>query len=294
MNRPQSRVRLSLKIPGARCPIKTVMPPMYTNFKYANEGRESMHSCPSSFVRIYLYRTPGLREEQREACSKEITARKDKCMKTQCRYNSCDNIGDWYGSLNGTSLDTVVQKTKYVMDPDNNIASRSKEHILQLCFYHPETGYIFNMELGYSMDSTGRFNVLSVAMSRAAPLNPFFSAKEWVHFFLNIFTCIFVLYEGIKAWFTMQEYRKEEKEDRDGHTMVLSFEDYVFAFITAIASFISFCSTVAFSFYVFFNCNRNLESIESWLCFSFGAANITGSIALIFWILAFFGKLRFQ
>ena len=92
----------------------------------------------------------------------------------------CDNIGDWYGSLNGTSLDTVVQKTKYVMDPDNNIASRSKEYILQLCFYHPETGYIFIV--GYSMDNTGRFNVLSVAMSRAAP--PFFSAKSKPHAYL--------------------------------------------------------------------------------------------------------------
>ena len=94
----------------------------------------------------------------------------------------------------------------------------------------------------------------------------------------------------------MIEYRKEVKKSRDGHriSMILSFEDYMFALMTVIACFTTFASTCYFSFYVFFNSKRNLESIESWLCFSFGAANIIGSIALIFWIFVFFGKLRFQ
>ena len=89
------------------------------------------------------------------------------------------------------------------MDPDNNIVFPNWQISLYLGFYHVESGYIFNMELAYKLDDTGRYNILTYYMSRAAPLNPFFGPKETLHFILNIATTIFVIYTCVACGITI-------------------------------------------------------------------------------------------
>ena len=190
------------------------MPTAYSEFKYQNDNKEKLKGCPTYALSTYIYRTKGLRNEHAE-CSEEKEARRGKCREQECaaktpvlkkgvfgdfwtRASTCDDIGDWIGAVNGTTIKTAKAKLEYIMEPKNGIVFPAAYLNLYTDFYHPESGYFFNMELAYHIDETGRYHINYSAMSRATPLNPFHGLRQYCHFAIVIMTTIFCIYEFTK------------------------------------------------------------------------------------------------
>jgi hypothetical protein len=289
-----SFLKYYIRTPRVECHTKPTIPSLYSKFEYANEGKERLHDCHQfDELNVYIFRTDGLRDEESK-CTENSIPRKGKCRKESCVLAHCDNIGDWYGNLNGTSIHTATKKIEYIMDPDNNIVFLPSQMALYLAFYHVESGYLFNMELAYQLDDTGRYSVLSYYMSRAAPLNPFYGPREIAHFILHTVTTILVIYECIKALSLLFSYIVQYIKDPDSHAIEISFEDFTFAAITCVACVVTLWSALLYFFFVIRSSNLTLDVTENYVCGGFFASNLFASWGLVFWILVFFGKLRFQ
>ena len=83
-------------------------------------------------------------------------------------------------------------------------------------------------------------------------------------------------------------------KDPDSHAIEISFEDFTFATITCVACGFTLSSALFFLHFVIITSHLTLDVVENEVVPLFTYSNLLASWALMFWILVFFGKLRFQ
>eukprot|EP00942_MAST-04A_sp_MAST-4A-sp1_P002883 g2883.t1 len=283
------------------------MPKVYANFSYDIDKlpKDCGHKVE---LPIYIFRTKGLRNEQKKLCAAVAVALKNKCTDNhKCydytnldlgehahEYNGisetyCDSYGDWNGTLNGTSLNTANKKLTYLMAQENKIAFQSEEITLSVGFYHPQSGYFFSMELGYKRVRSGRYELDTTRQSRAAPVS--ISISEALHVLLNFITLIFTSIYICKSAFLLVNYARCKKKTGIINT---SSEDCVFEFFELAAGVLTFASCLSYASFVDRSFSRTLENSDRELTQDYSNSKNVGSVALILWLIVLFGKLRFQ
>ena len=303
--------KYDIKRPGAICGSPAKMPTAYSDFEYQHDNREKLEGCPTQTVAVYIYRTKGLRDEN-AACVDDNEARRGKCREQECTTMSprirkdafgaslwegdshCDDIGDWIGAMNGTTIKTAKAKLDYMMEPKNGIVFPNTNMNLYMAFYHPESGYFFNMELAYKLDETGRYQIKYASMSRAAPLNPFHGLRQQCHFAIVLITTMYCIYEFIKQLRFVYKVFRGEAQAKKRHYLTLTSEDLVFAWIIIIACAATFWSNGAYFLNVYIKMHFTLETVDPDICWLYTNHLLIGSTSIIIWLLVLFGKLRFH
>eukprot|EP00942_MAST-04A_sp_MAST-4A-sp1_P013754 g13754.t1 len=232
---------LGYRTQGSKCwePTSDGLPHLYSNFRYVKKK-----DCGGVRLETFIFRTNGLRNESKKECARYAFGLRNKCRNNaECNFKpnpladevlsaSCDSIGDWNGTLNGTSINTASEKLKYLMEPENKIAYGSKNLRLYLEFYHPNTGYFFFMQLRYD-SRDGHYSIdEGNGEGFGAPLNPFFGSLENAQSTFTYMTLIFICLEICKSSLIVLTYIRRKIKCGNSIHFKHSDADCVFAILS--------------------------------------------------------------